>query len=208
MNKNRTLKTVALSTGARNVVLAGALATMIACAPAEPLRLLPPDASLRTIQSRTIEAPSEQAVLNASVALLQDLNYTVDRFDPQLGVISATGHQESQKLEVDTAKSAGLLFGDAACVILLGWPCGYYDDAHNTFPEDVRMTVLVAPVANTSNLYAVRFSMQSVLQPKDSWTISSDLNGFSEQPKLVVDQGRYQTLFEKLSKSMFLETSL
>jgi hypothetical protein len=187
---------------------AGALLTTSACSPPEPLRLLPPDTSLRSMQSRTIEAPSEQAVLSASINLLQDLEFTVDRYDQELGVISATGHHASQKMDVGAPKSAGLLFGDTVCVMLLAWPCGFYDDARNTFPEDVRMTVLVTPVPDMSNLFAVRFSMQSVLQPKSAWTISSDPASFSQRPKLVMDQERYQALFEKLSKSVFLENSL
>jgi hypothetical protein len=192
----------------RACLLAGVLLTASACSPPEPLRLLPPDASLRSIQSRTIEAPSEQAVLSASINLLQDLEFTVDRYDPELGLISATGRHASQKMDVGAAKSAGLLFGDTVCVMMLALPCGFYDDARNTFPEDVRMTVLVTPVPYMSNLFAVRFSMQSVLQPKSAWTISSGPTSFSQRPKLVMDQERYQALFEKLSKSVFLENSL
>ena len=42
------------------------------------------------MQTRKLEAPSEIAILTATIAVLQDMEFNVDRIEKSLGVITAS----------------------------------------------------------------------------------------------------------------------
>ena len=68
--------------------------------------------TLRSVQTRKLAAPSESAILAATIAVLQDMEFNVDRIEKPLGVISASKVSDAD----DAGEKAGLFFLDLLCV--------------------------------------------------------------------------------------------
>ena len=58
--------------------------------PKAALRLEESTLDVRATQTRTLAAPSEVAILSATIAVLQDMEFNVDRIERPLGVITAS----------------------------------------------------------------------------------------------------------------------
>jgi hypothetical protein len=83
-------------------LLVVALGVFSGCAtkiPEDALRLPESTLDIRSIQTRTFAAPSENEILAATIAALQDMEYNIDRIEKPLGVITAS--------KVSDADSAG-----------------------------------------------------------------------------------------------------
>ena len=68
-------------------------AIMAGCAtevPETALRLPESTLEVRSIQTRTLAAPSEIDILTATIAVLQDMEFNIDRIEKPLGVITAS----------------------------------------------------------------------------------------------------------------------
>ena len=98
------------------MVLLG-MAAFAACAnqkiPEDALRLPESTLDIRSIQTRTLEAPSENDILAASVAVLQDMEFNIDRIEKRLGVITASKFSDADS----TAEQAGLIMLDILCAL-------------------------------------------------------------------------------------------
>ena len=69
------------------------LAVLAGCAnhvPRAALRLEESTLDVRSMQTRTMAAPSEADILTATIAVLQDMEFQVDRIEKPLGVITAS----------------------------------------------------------------------------------------------------------------------
>ena len=78
------------------------IASLAGCATAIPkaaLRLPESTLDVRSIQTRTLEASSELDILTATIAVLQDMEFNVERIEKPLGVIPAS--------KISDADSAG-----------------------------------------------------------------------------------------------------
>ena len=157
--------------------------------PKEALRLSESTLDTRSIQTRTIAAPSEVDILAATIAVLQDMEFNVDRIEKPLGVITA-----SKVSDADSgSEKAGLIFLDILCAIGSGG-CNYRSTASDE--QHIVLTMVVLPSLERSGEYAVRFTVQRAVYDKE------DRIKVLQQ---LVDAGTYQDIFDNLLKSLFIQ---
>jgi len=174
-----------------SISLLGACATTSEI-PEDALRLPESTLDVRAIQTRTFAAPSEIAILAAAIALLQDMEYNIDRIEKSLGVITAT-----KVTDADSAsQKTGLFFLDMLCVISMAGGC----DAMSMASDERHLTVtmVVLPSLARSGEYVTRITIQGVL--------------YNKARKILVlekidDAETYQQIFDNLRKSIYIQVS-
>ncbi len=182
-------------TKTRTVVAALVLLALGACEtlPEDAFRLSESAMEMRKMQTRTYEDVTDIQILSASSAVLQDLGYAIDEVEKELGVLSASKRADAR----DNAEIAGKIALDVAdCILTLFIGCE--DDAFQSSKDvqDIRMTLVVIPDLETEGAYKVRLTMQRVV-----WARSGELY----EQETINDVTVYQSFFDKLSKSVFLE---
>lgn len=163
--------------------------TLPATTSKNPLRLEESTLEVRALQSRTFAAPSEQDILAASIAVLQDMEYNLDRVESSLGVLTA-----SKISDADTAQEKlGLLAIDLFCA-LGGGDCG----ALNTASDEqlIMLTLVVLPSLAKPGEFVARVTLQRIVYDKVNLV---KLREPVHEPEI------YQQIFERLSKALFLE---
>lgn len=165
---------------------------MTSKAPDNELRLEESTLEIRSLQSRTFSAPSETEILAASIAVLQDMEYNVDRIESPLGVITA-----SKIADADSAKEqVGLFMVDLLCV-LGGGDCGAMDTASDE--QLITLTLVVQPSLANTEEYVARVTMQRIVfDTMDRVKVREEIH----EPEM------YQQIFERLSKSIFLQVEI
>lgn len=162
------------------------------CATAPPqhaLRLEQSTLEIREAQTRTLTARSEIEILTATIAVLQDMEFNVERIEKPLGVITA-----SKVTDADSAsEKTGLFFLDLVCS-LGGSDCGAMDSAQDD--QQITMTIVVLPSLARSGEFRTRITMQRVVYDK------MDRIKVLER---IGDPAIYQAIFDNLQKSLFLE---
>ena len=136
---------------------------------------------LRQQQSRRYETTDEIALLSASVALLQDMGFSIDESNKDLGTLCAS--------KARSAVSAGQVTM-AVFVALLG-------GGHTPTDKEQKMRVgiVIKPIGDGRNS-SIRATFQRIV-----WNTSGRV---SRQEMLSSDE-IYTEFFEKLSKAMFIE---
>jgi hypothetical protein len=93
------------------------VASLYGCAtpgiPESALRLPESTLDIRSIQTRTLEASSELNILTATIAVLQDMEFNIDRIEKPLGVITASKVSDAD----DKSQKTGLFFLDMLCAM-------------------------------------------------------------------------------------------
>lgn len=172
----------------RRSALAALAAAPLLLAGCEPT--IPPEAlaisqvsiEKRQLQTRYFETEDEPMLLNASVSVLQDLGFTLEESETDLGVLLATKDRD--------ATEAGQIAGAVVMAILFGV---YVPTDKN---QKIRVSVVTRPLDDGRGRTAVRATFQRLV-----WNTQghlSKIEGLNE-PEL------YQGFFEKLSQSVFLE---
>lgn len=181
------MRQIALS--APLLALLGACATTI---PEDALRLPESTLEIRSIQTRTLEAPSEIDILTATIAVLQDMEFNIDRIEKPLGVITA-----SKVTDADSAaEKTGLLFLDLLCVASGSHDC----DASTTAKDDqhITLTMVVLPSLERKGVFTARVTMQRVIYDKmDRVKVLERIT----TPEI------YQQIFDNLRKSLYIQVS-
>ncbi len=169
-------------------VLAALSAGCAAKIPADALRLKESSLELRANQSRVFEVESETAILAASVAVIQDMEYNLDYIEKPLGVLSA-----SKKVDADSgSEKAGLITMDVLCA-MTGSSCGYYATASDE--QVISLTLVVLPSLARPGSYVARVTVQYVV---------FDKQGRVKKRSTIEDAKVYEEIFANLSKSLFL----
>jgi len=169
------------------VRLAGALVcalVLVACqqsVPKEALQLSPDSLERRQAQSRLFETSDEAELLSASAALLQDLGFTLDESEVDLGVLVASKNRD--------ATEVGQVVGAVAMAIVFGARVPVDDQ------QRIRAALVTRKLEDRRG-YAVRLTMQRIVWNTD---------GQVSKTEPIDDQRIYQEFFDKLSKSVFLE---
>lgn len=169
------------------------VATLSGCAASIPeaaLRLPESTLEVRSMQTRTLAAPSEIDILTATIAVLQDMEFNIERIEKPLGVITA-----SKVTDADSkSEKSGLFVLDLICVLGGGSDC----DAMSTAQDDqhITLTMVVLPSLVRSGEYTVRMTIQRVIYDKmDRVKVLERIN----------DAPTYQTIFDNLRKSLFIQ---
>jgi hypothetical protein len=169
------------------IVLLGGCAASV---PEAALRLPESTLEVRSMQTRTLQAPSEIDILTATIAVLQDMEFNVDRIEKPLGVITASKISDADS---DNEK-AGLFFLDLLCAMGGGGGC----DAMSTAQDDqhITLTMVVQPSLSRSDEFTARVTIQRVIYDK------MDRIKILER---VDNPEAYQQIFDNLRKSLFLQ---
>ena len=158
---------------------------------------MPPSSeAVRELQTRTFEVPSEVNILQASVALMQDMEYNFDTIEYPLGVLSG-----SKTVDADSMlRNAGLVAADIAMSILsiIGGtvPGG---SLYAGADDEIKLTatLVVLPSLGTEGQYSARITIRSELIDKSDRV---------KKVRMIENPAVYQEIFEQLSKSLFLES--
>jgi hypothetical protein len=167
------------------------LAATVACAlvlvacqqgvPKAALQLSPDSLQRRQGQTRVFETSDEAELLSASAALLQDLGFTLDESEVELGVIVASKNRDATEM--------GQVVGAVALTVLLGTRVPVDDE------QRIRAALVTRELEDRRG-YAVRLTMQRIVWNTD---------GQVSKTEPIDDAEIYQEFFDKLSKSVFLE---
>lgn len=175
-----------------SLLLIALLGGCAASIPETALRLPESTLEVRSIQTRTLAAPSEIDILTATIAVLQDMEFNIDRIEKPLGVITA-----SKLTDADSAsEKTGLLFLDILCALGGGGGC----DAMSTAQDDqhITLTMVVLPSLARNDEYTARITIQRVIYDK------MDRIKVLER---IDDAETYQQIFDNLQKSLFIQVS-
>ena len=171
-------------------VLTLALLLVSACAtsriPENALRLQESTLDVRSMQTRTFVAPSDSAILTATIATLQDLEFNIDRIDGKLGIVTAS--------KVSDADSASEQFGLWTLAIL----CGCSDVTTAKDEQHITATLVVLPSLARRDEYVARITIQRVVYDK--------ANRVSVLER-IDDPQIYQQIFDRLATAIFIQVS-
>ncbi len=144
---------------------------------------------IRSIQTRTLETTSELNILMAAIAVLQDMEFNIERMEKPLGIITASKVTDADSI----AEKTGLIFLDFICAIG-GGGC----NALSTAKDDQRitLTMVVLPSLAREGEYAVRITIQRVVYDKEDRIRVLDR---IDEPEI------YQAVFDNLRKSLFIQ---
>jgi hypothetical protein len=173
-----------------------AIGLLSACAttgmPEDALRLPESTLDVRAIQTRTFAATSETAILAATIALLQDMEYNIDQIEKPLGVITA-----SKVTDADSAtQKTGLFILDMLCVISMSGGCDAMSKASDE--QHLTVTIVVIPSLARSGEYVTRITIQGVLYNKAGQILVLER---------IDDAATYQEIFDNLRKSIYIQVS-
>ena len=160
--------------------------------PKAALRLEESTLEVRSLQTRKIAAPSETAILTATIALLQDLEFNIERIEKPLGVISASKISDAD----DKGEKTGLFFLDFLCVMAGGGSCDSMSTAKDE--QALILTMVVLPSLEREGEYAVRVTLQRIIYDKE---------GRVKVLQRVAKPEIYQEIFDKLRSALFIEVN-
>lgn len=162
------------------VLLVSGCATQI---PKEALRLAPESLPLRQLQTRRFDTGDEKMLLAAGAAILQDLGFTLDASEPQLGVLVASKDRSA-------VEAGQVIFSLLAAVA----------GAHVPWDEKqkIRASFVTRPAGTERPSVLVRVTFQRIV-----WNTAKQVSKMEplDEPRF------YQEFFEKLSKAVFLEAN-
>jgi hypothetical protein len=150
---------------------------------------------VREVQTRTFEVPDEANILQVAVALMQDMEYNFDTIEYELGVLSGSKVVDADSL----AQVTGAVVADIVLValsVVTGMNLGGAVYAGTDDEIGLRITVVVLPGLESEGQYTARITIQSEL---------IDKVGRVKKVHVMESPVIYQEVFEKLSKSLFLE---
>ena len=169
------------------------IAGLAGCATAIPeaaLRLPESTLDVRSMQTRTLEASSELDILTATIAVLQDMEFNVERIEKPLGVITA-----SKISDADSAgEKTGLFFLDMLCVLSGSGSCDNMSTAKDD--QHITLTMVVLPSLARDRQYSVRITIQRVIYDKMDRIVMLER---------IDDAETYQMIFDNLRKSLFIQ---
>jgi hypothetical protein len=164
--------------------------------PKAALRLEESTLEVRSLQTRKIAAPSETAILTATIAPLQDLEFNIERIEKPLGVISASKISDADHSGEKTA----LFFLDFLCVVGSVMGGGGSCDSMSTAKDKqtLMLTMVVLPSLEREGEYALRVTLQRIIYDKE---------GRVKVLQRVAKPEIYQEIFDKLRSALFIEVN-
>ena len=167
------------------------LAGLAGCAatPKQPkLSLTEAPLEIREMQTRSFDEITEPQILASAVAVLQDMGYSIDEVEPELGIISASKRADATPEE----KGRYVLY---ALDCILGSCTAWQMEADEQL---IDLMLAVFPRQGFTDSHAVRVTIQ-----RRVWNRGGQLS--LQEP--IDDEQVYQDLFAKLSRSVFYEVN-
>lgn len=142
----------------------------------------------RQLEMRQYETKDEIKIITSVAGVLQDLGFTLDSSETQLGLVAASRQAD--------AKDAGQIAG-AAFLDIAGALFGGYSNASARVDKEqkVKACIVVKPSLD-GNKTVVRATFQRIV-----WNMSNQIS----RVETISDRDVYQKFYDGLSKSIFLE---
>ena len=186
--------------------IVGLLAGCVQPIPPEALQFQPDNIQNRQLQSRKYDIKSEKELLTASNNVLQDMGFNLDESNMPLGVLVASKSRD--------ATEAGQVAGAILLAVMFGANTASYDKV-----QKIRASLVTKP-ASTDNPIEVDIKTKSGKQIKfeqqvpmpNSYIVRVTFQrmvwnqrGILTKIEGINDPEIYQEVFDKLSKSVFLQ---
>jgi hypothetical protein len=146
------------------------------------LKLEPESMAQRQLQTRKYNTASEDKIMTACVNLLQDSGFNIDNTEAKLGLILGSKARE--------AMESGQVAGAIIVAVIFG--VNVPIDKH----QKMFASIVISPAPSEKKATLVRVTFSRLV-----WNTH---NAVSKAERLEMPE-MYQTFFEKLSKSLFLE---
>ncbi|EKV30501.1 hypothetical protein C882_4460 [Caenispirillum salinarum AK4] len=163
-----------------------AASTMLAACqqsiPKEALDLKQVTVEKRQRQTRHFDTLEEEKLLSASAAVLQDLGFSLDESETDLGVIVGSKDRD--------ATEAGQVVGAVVVAVLFGVATPIDDR------QKIRVSLVTRPLPGDGERTAVRVTFQRIV-----WNTQNVVS----RAEPLDDPELYQEFFDRLSQSVFLE---
>ena len=158
-----------------------------ATVPEDAFRVTPEMLRQRQVETRRYDGLPERDLLTAGANVLQDIGFNLENSEPRLGVLTASKQRDARDgVEIAVKVIAALLIG-----------------ARIPYSKDqtIRVSVVVQPLTSSreappDDRHQVRVTFQRLVRMSDN----------SVQTETLRDPVLYQDFFDRLSKSVFLET--
>jgi len=164
---------------------------VIGCATTLPKGFLKPSDNClqnRALQMRQYDTADEQKIITAVAGVLQDLGFTLDDSETEVGFVAASKKADA----TDAGQVAGAAFADIF-VALLG---GYSNASANVDAvQHVKASVITKPSLEGKKI-VVRVTFQRIV-----WNVSKQIS----RVETINDPVIYQKFYDGLSKAIFLE---
>lgn len=149
--------------------------------PREALALSEQSMEWRMMQSRKFVTSDEEMILNASAGLLQDLGFTIDDTEGELGLLVGSKDRSAVSAAQVTGAIVAAIFG------------GYVATDRN---QKFKASVVTRPYGETNGSVIVRVTFQRIV-----WNTQNQVTKIER----INDPEMYLEFFDKLSKAIFLE---
>jgi len=142
----------------------------------------------KQLQIRQYDTKDEKQIMTAVAGVLQDLGFTLNKSETELGLISSSKQAD--------AKHAGQITGAVMLDVLAGL-CGSYSNATSQCDKTqmVKASIIVRP-SHDEERTVVRVTFQRIV-----WNMNNQVS----KVETIKEPEIYQTFFDKLSKAIFLE---
>jgi hypothetical protein len=157
----------------------GGCATQV---PKDVLALSPTSLEDKQLQSRKFNTTDEIALLAAAIGVLQDMGYTIEETEKNIGLITCSKNADATDAGQVTAAIVVALLGGGAMPI--------------DKEQKIRVSLVTMPSKNETDTYIARITFQRLI-----WNTNNQVT----TAETIKDPEIYQGFFEKLSKSVFLE---
>ncbi|MDD3375166.1 MAG: hypothetical protein PHY73_05535 [Candidatus Omnitrophica bacterium] len=157
--------------------------------PKDMLKLSDESLKNREQQMRQYETTDEEKILVSSATVLQDLGFIIDDTETELGFIATSKSADA----TNAGQIAGAFFIDMLAA--LGGNASASATKNCDKEQKVRASIIVKP-SNDKSKMVVRITFQRIV-----WNQAGLVSRF----ETIRDEEMYQTFFDKLSKSIFLE---
>ncbi len=150
--------------------------------PKEALQLTPESLKLRQLQTRRFDSKDEKALLAAGAGVLQDLGFTLDESEPELGIIVASKDRSA----VETGQVIGAVILMALIMVPIPWDK----------TQKIRASLVTRPAGTDDESTLVRVTFQRIV-----WNTQGQISKTEplDEPEF------YQEFFARLSKAVFLD---
>lgn len=152
--------------------------------PSDALLLTHESLQQRQLQTKRFETADEKMMLSACASLLQDMGFSIEESETDLGVLLGTKDRSA----VDAGQQVA-----AVAIALLGGGVMATDKA-----QKMRASVVTHPIGDPVSNIAVRVTFQRIV-----WNTQNQIT----KQELLTDESIYVEFFQKLSKSVFLEAN-
>jgi len=156
--------------------------------PQDILRLPPESLENRQVQARLYDTTDEEKMMAASSGVLQDLGFTLENSEEDLGLLVASKEQSAVSASQVTA------------ALLVDVLSAFGGTNPNTYGNTDHIQKLLVAVVTKPSLEEGRMQVRVTFQ-RMIW----NRNGLIKKIETLSDPQLYQDFFAKLSKSIFLE---